>query len=263
MQKQYYIYCISNLINGKTYIGQHKTNNLNDSYMGSGKILHKAYKKYGKENFSKKIIAICETQENANILEKVFIKLYREIGKAEYNVATGGTGGQDGRKHTVEERNKIAKASSERWKRDGYKEQVGEKISKALKGMKRKESAWNKGKSTGMHWWTNGVENILSKECPEGFVKGKTISDKEKKRLKTQNIGRIHIVSEETRKKISETNKRNPNRGMLGKKHSEETKRKMSEKAKNKIVSEGTRKKISEYMMGKKMVIVDGKRTWQ
>ena len=127
MQKQYYIYYISNLINGKTYIGQHKTNNLNDSYMGSGKILHKAYKKYGKENFTKTIIAITETQENANILEKVFIKLYREIGKAEYNLATGGTGGQDGRKHTVEERNKIAKASSEHWKRQDYKEKVGKK----------------------------------------------------------------------------------------------------------------------------------------
>ena len=37
----------------------------------------------------------------------------------------------------------------------------------------------------------------------------------------------------------------------------------MSEKAKNKIVSEETRKKISDYMIGKKMVVVDGKRTWR
>ena len=295
----YYIYEITNNINGKTYIGQHKTKNLVDSYMGSGVILKQAFEKYGKENFSKKIIAICETQENADILEKVFIKVYHEMGKAEYNICDGGNGvlcsgefeiqrrlkisktskgrivteetrrkiskGNKGKKHphTEETKKIIAKASSEHWKRDGYKEQVGEKISKALKGVKRKEPAWNKGKSTGLHWWTNGIENVLSKECPEGFTQGKTLSNEQLNLLKTQNIGRTHIVSEETRKKISETNKRNPNRAMFGKKHSEETKRKMSEKAKNKIVSEETRKKISDYMIGKKMVVVDGKRTWR
>ena len=280
----FYIYEITNTINNKTYIGQHETNNLADTYMGSGHYLKNAKNKYGIENFSKKIIAICETQENADILEKVFISLYRMEGKAEYNIAEGGYGGNPfefmskerkveiglkiskgnkGKHHTEEIKKIISKASAEHWKRDGYKEQVGEKISKALKGVKRKEPAWNKGKSTGLHWWTNGIENVLSKECPEGFTQGKTLSNEQLNLLKTQNIGRTHIVSEETRKKISETNKRNPNRAMFGKKHSEETKRKMSEKAKNKIVSEETRKKISDYMMGKKMVVVDGKRTWR
>ena len=90
----FYIYCITNNLNGKTYIGQRKCpeNKLpeTDKYMGSGVYLRNAKKKYGIENFSKKIIAICETQENADILEKVFIALYREMGKAEYNMASGG-----------------------------------------------------------------------------------------------------------------------------------------------------------------------------
>ena len=280
----FYIYEITNAINDKTYIGQHETSNLADTYMGSGRYLKNAKKKYGIENFSKKIIAICETQENADILEKVFISLYRMEGKAEYNIAEGGYGGNPfefmskerkveirlkisksnkGKHHTEETKKIIAKASSEHWKREDYKKRVGKKISESLTGKKRNEPAWNKNKQTGFHWYNNGIENILSRKCPKGFVKGRLISDKEIERLKIVNIGRTHIVSEETRKKISETNKRNPNRAMFGKKHSEETKRKMSEKAKNKIVSEETRKKISDYMMGKKMVVVDGKRTWR
>lgn len=35
----YYIYQITNLVNAKIYVGVHKTKDLNDGYMGSGKVI--------------------------------------------------------------------------------------------------------------------------------------------------------------------------------------------------------------------------------
>lgn len=46
------IYKTTNLINGKIYIGQDSKDRPN--YYGSGKLIHRAIKKYGKENFKKR-----------------------------------------------------------------------------------------------------------------------------------------------------------------------------------------------------------------
>ena len=89
----YIIYKITNNINNNTYIGQHKCIDIDDGYMGSGVLLQRAKIKYGIENFSKEILAICYSKEICNILEKQYILLYRSIGKAEYNMASGGDGG--------------------------------------------------------------------------------------------------------------------------------------------------------------------------
>ena len=41
-QKHYLIYQITNLVNGKIYIGKHETINIEDDYFGSGKYLKRA-----------------------------------------------------------------------------------------------------------------------------------------------------------------------------------------------------------------------------
>ena len=68
----YCIYCITNQINNKTYIGQHKTDDLQDSYMGSGDLIKIAIKKYGLQNFTKTIPAVAGTKEVVDILGKGF-----------------------------------------------------------------------------------------------------------------------------------------------------------------------------------------------
>ena len=91
MEKKYnYLYKITNLINGKFYYGIHSTDNLNDGYMGSGKILHEAYKKHGIENFQKEILEFRDTREEISDLEKEIVTIDLVNNPNCYNIRLGG-----------------------------------------------------------------------------------------------------------------------------------------------------------------------------
>lgn len=91
-EKQYYIYLTTNNINGKKYIGQHK-GYLDDDYYGSGTTILKAIDKYGKQNFSKQILCICKSREEADQQEKYYIQKYNAVENSNfYNNAEGGSG---------------------------------------------------------------------------------------------------------------------------------------------------------------------------
>ena len=157
---KYYIYRITNNINHKTYIGQHKYHKsllVEDGYMGSGVLLKKAQKKYGIENFSKEIITIAMSKSEVDVLEKYYITKERnENTYGCYNIADGGYGGgQKGYHHTEEAKKRISethkgrqvseetkKKISEYFKGKPRSKETIEKMSKSLKGRK----TWNKGK---------------------------------------------------------------------------------------------------------------------
>lgn len=101
----HYIYKTVNLVNGHYYIGMH-IGKLSDNYLGSGYLLKQAIKKYGKDNFKKEVLVICENEEELRIWEKKIIDL--KITDSDcYNIAPGGQGGNVTKHFTEEERKKI------------------------------------------------------------------------------------------------------------------------------------------------------------
>ena len=214
MNKFFTIYKITNKINGKVYIGQHKVKSLfaRDNYLGSGgKRYQNAIKKYGKQNFSKEIITIAMTQSEADVLEKYYIKKYDSTNPEKgYNILVGGQG--SGRRENQIPWNKGKKGCQTAWNKglilgpvteEEYEKRYGnrvydhEKLSKAHKGKGKGCTPWNKGKKhpkvseynrahgvkppsqKGKKWYNNGTISIMSNSCPEGFVPGR-ISWKER-----------------------------------------------------------------------------------
>lgn len=91
----YTIYKITNLINGKTYIGKHQTKNLYDDYMGSGKLIVAAISKYGLKNFRKDILFVFDNKDDMDAKEEEIVTEDYVQSPDTYNLKTGGTGGWD------------------------------------------------------------------------------------------------------------------------------------------------------------------------
>lgn len=71
-----YIYIITNLINGKKYVGKKKICKQHESYMGSSKWLKQDIKELGKENFKKEIIEYCDNFKDLEAREIYYQKLW-------------------------------------------------------------------------------------------------------------------------------------------------------------------------------------------
>jgi GIY-YIG catalytic domain len=90
---KYTIYKITNKLNDKIYIGKHQTKDLNDGYMGSGKLLRRAQEKYGIENFVKEILHVFDTEVEMNAKEAELVSDEFCLREDTYNICTGGQGG--------------------------------------------------------------------------------------------------------------------------------------------------------------------------
>jgi group I intron endonuclease len=129
------IYKITNLINGKLYIGQTwqaLSRRFSQHCTGTACIkLRRAIEKYGRDNFQIEPLTIVHSQENADYWEDYFIKQFDAIVTG-YNIKEGGSHG----KHTEETRRKMSKLKtnpSDEVRRNLSKSHIGHKDSDETK----------------------------------------------------------------------------------------------------------------------------------
>ncbi len=211
---KYYLYQITNLINGKIYIGVHRTENLDDGYMGSGLLIRKAISKYGIENFRKDILEYFDSLEDmflreAEIVDKNFLS--REDV---YNIVEGGNGRfpedatwralaaktpESMRENAYATHRKVREKYGETYHSPKMKAWVGsaEHKSQLIEACRRAQTAearekrkysqqqnkhqqGEKNSQFGTMWITDGVQNKKVRKndpIPDGWKKGRFIGD--------------------------------------------------------------------------------------
>ena len=180
MDKIYYtIYKITNKIDGKFYIGSHKTKNLNDEYMGSGKYLKYAQEKYGIENFEKEILFIFETPEDMYAKEAELVNEEFIATENTYNLKVGGFGGWD--YNNTEEGQKLREHSYSNWQKAG----LNSYLQKYNNDLEFRQKAITHIKNISIL----GVK-VTKEKYPNGTFYGKNHSDETKKKMSESTKGK-------------------------------------------------------------------------
>ena len=201
------IYCYTNLINGKKYIGQtiktlrhrhqqHMNETKYKNLRAYNHYFHRAIRKYGIENFSLNILIMnCENYDKLNNYEQFYIERFKSLSiQNGYNMCNGGNNCNKLACKTGEEIAEWKSKISDSVKGENHP-LYGTKMSEETK---RKISESEKGKK-------------MSEESKKKMSKtrtGKKHSEKTKNKIGKAHKGKI--VSDESRKKMSESKEGTP-----------------------------------------------------
>ena len=209
MENSYCVY-VHVVPNDKHYVGQTGVKfwkrwgpNGNGYKNGHQRYFERAINKYGWDNFEHVILKENLTKEEADYWEKYYINLWDTTNPDKgYNITPRGNGeGKKlseehkkhlsevlkGRKFSEEHRRHLSEAQKGKPKGPNLKlkghtvsEETRRKISEKTKRRKGVVS------TKGYHWWTNGVDDILSLTQPEGYHLGRTNNIARKRNEKGQ-----------------------------------------------------------------------------
>lgn len=190
------VYLITNKINGKRYVGQtiqtlgrRWSKHCHITQANSGMPVVKAIQKYGKENFTKKVLSRCNSIEEMDHREAYYIKLFSTRTPYGYNVLSGGGNSL----HTEESKKKIADA------------QTGEKNHNFGKKASLKTRAKMSASQTGKHKFSEEERKQISERVTgeKHPMFGKHHTDDSKGRISKSLMGRTY--SPESIQKMSKS----------------------------------------------------------
>lgn len=179
-KKFHYVYKIVCLVTNKYYIGIHSTNNLNDSYFGSGKRLRYSVRKYSRENHKLTIIEFLPDRQSLILREAQLVTDLTLKDTLCLNLVVGGVC------------TPLPKLGPSPLK--GRKLSVNHKqnVSAALKGHR----SWSKGKK---------FSDAARKNCSAAMM-GNSLSKEAREKISKKLMG--HSVSIESRLKMSVAHKK-------------------------------------------------------
>lgn len=212
-----YVYLTTNLVNGRKYVGQHKSSEFTENYKGSGKLVSQAFIKYGWDNFKVELLEECETKEELDKCEIKWIKELNAVYSDEYyNIAFGGNSRHgpisDEHRKRLSEVGKLRVGPKNPFYGKRLSQESKDKRVKAFKAtVSRQKSQGTYKVNSGYMIYNNGVREIhltSDSQVPEGFVHGRLPYSQET----IQKMSESHKnISEETRLRMSESQK-NSNR---------------------------------------------------
>lgn len=124
-RKHHIIYKTTCLVTGRYYIGMHSTDDLNDTYLGSGLRLLRSVKKYGAAQHVREILEDLPTREAASNREKELITEDLRADPLCLNCGPGGLGAIDRPSTSEETRRKIGEKSRATPRTEEWKAKIG------------------------------------------------------------------------------------------------------------------------------------------
>lgn len=199
-RKFHYIYKITRT-DGKYYIGMHSTDNLDDGYFGSGKLITRSIKKHGIERHSKEILEFLDSRESLKVRERELVCEEIIIDTLCMNLQLGGgggfidqehqrkcsaAGGKVGGKIMAERISKIGAANLKDLHASGnfnyatFSGKAHSKQSKLAIAKKMKEFTGERNSQFGTCWVTDGIKPVKIKKehfdeyLTKGFIRGRS-----------------------------------------------------------------------------------------
>jgi hypothetical protein len=239
-KKYHYIYKTICIPTSKYYIGMHSTDSLDDGYQGSGVIIKRSIKKYGKDNHITEILEFADNRNNLKIREAEIVNrdlindplclnLYLGGGAADSKIFHG---------HDQVTKDKISKSLSKPYDEIYGNDSNLQKNKRKIGAKKQWESYTDEQRQSKLlkisekvkEHWANNEFKVKSYICPHCNKEGKgnamllhhfdncklitgicrSVSNETKEKIRKTLTGRI--VSEETKNKLK--GKIPPNKGV-------------------------------------------------